>query len=545
MRFFSFLVFLAAAFAQKVPAPNEEVGSKACAECHAEIYRKYSATGMARSSGRTVTGPVQESFERAGFSDPVSGAEYRVSPVAAGYRLEFSRSASGVHGERTPEWFIGSGSVGRSYLFSLDGFLFQSPVSYYSLAAKWDISPGYRQYRTVNLTRAVETACLQCHASRLEPLAGVQNRFGQPPFLEGGISCERCHGPGKNHVARMTARSTTGPREIVNPAKIEPARRDAVCAQCHLTGAARIARARSQPGSYQPGDLISDYLAVFVWSDAESSALTATSHYEKLQQSACKKSSGDRLWCGSCYDPHDQPPASQRAQYYRERCQGCHQASACKESHQVRRAAGDDCTGCHMPRSQTPGVEHVVFTDHAIPRRQVRSAPAGATGHSLKSFWKTEAEERDLALGYAAAASTDPSVRSEALLRLQKAASRSPQDLPVLSQLAQFYDRMGEEEKAMALCERIVRADPTNTAAAVNLAIYWIKRGRAQEAMGLWEKALLRNPSLTGARINLAVAQYRSGDAVAAEATLVKALEYDPDLEFAWKLLSEIRAGRR
>jgi tetratricopeptide (TPR) repeat protein len=343
----------------------------------------------------------------------------------------------------------------------------------------------------------------------------------------------------------MTSGRATGPREIVNPAKLEPARRDAVCAQCHLTGAARIARARRQPGSYQPGDLLSDYLAVFVWSDAESSTLTATSHFEKLQQSVCKKASGDRLWCGSCHDPHDQPPASKRAQYYRERCQGCHQSSACTESQQARRAAGDDCAGCHMPRSQTADVEHVVFTDHAIPKRQVRSAPAGATGHSLQSFWKTETDERDLALGYAAAASTDPSVRSEALQRLQKAASRGPQDLPVLSQLAQFYDRMGEEEKALALCEQIVRADPSNTAAAVNLAIYYIKRGRAKEAAGLWEKSLSRNPALTGARVNLAVAQYRSGDAAAAQASLLKALAYDPDLEVARKLLSEIQAARK
>ncbi len=287
--------------------------------------------------------------------------------------------------------------------------------------------------------------------------------------------------------------------------------------------------------------MLSGYLAVFVWSDAESSALTATSHYEKLRQSACKKASGDRLWCGSCHDPHDRPPAANRSQYYRERCQSCHPASACKESRQARRAGGDDCAGCHMPRSQTSGVEHVVFTDHAIPRRQGSVRP-GVAGHSLISFWNTEIDERDLALGYAAAAVTEPSVRSQALTLLQKAASRSPQDLPVLSQLAQFYDLMGEEEKAMAICERIVVADPANTAAAVNLAIYRIKRGRAKEAMGLWEKALQRNPAMTGARINLAVAQHRSGDSAAAEATLIKALEYDPDLEVARKLLAEIRA---
>src|SRR5258706_7161871 len=109
MRFFSFLLLsTASALSQQAPAPGEEVGSKACAGCHAEIYRKYSATGMARSSGRTASDRFQESFDRAAFSDPASGADYRVAPALAGYRLEFTRGA-GVQGERTLEWFIGSG----------------------------------------------------------------------------------------------------------------------------------------------------------------------------------------------------------------------------------------------------------------------------------------------------------------------------------------------------------------------------------------------------------------------------------------------------
>src|SRR5437879_5918761 len=109
MLFFFFLVLsTAAALSHPAPARNEEIGSQACAGCHAEIYRKYSATGMARTSGRTATDAFHESFEHAGFSDPASGAAYRVAPSAEGYRLEFSRSAAGVRGERTLEWFIGS-----------------------------------------------------------------------------------------------------------------------------------------------------------------------------------------------------------------------------------------------------------------------------------------------------------------------------------------------------------------------------------------------------------------------------------------------------
>src|SRR5439155_2704987 len=150
--------------------PGEEVGSKVCSGCHAEIYRRYSATSMSRSSGTAGASAFRESFDRARFTDPASGAKYRVSAEPAGYAMEFSRADSGMQGRRLLAWFVGSGRVGRSYLFSLDGFLFQAPVSYFSLPGKWDISPGYQQHAFIHLTRAVGGGCLGCHASRLQPV---------------------------------------------------------------------------------------------------------------------------------------------------------------------------------------------------------------------------------------------------------------------------------------------------------------------------------------------------------------------------------------
>ena len=80
--------------------PGQETGSKVCAGCHAEIYRKYSQTSMSQSSGRVGAAASRESFDRASFIDPASGARYRISADAAGYRMEFSRAASGVEGKR-------------------------------------------------------------------------------------------------------------------------------------------------------------------------------------------------------------------------------------------------------------------------------------------------------------------------------------------------------------------------------------------------------------------------------------------------------------
>jgi tetratricopeptide (TPR) repeat protein len=525
-----------------IAAGDDEVGSQVCSRCHAEIYRKYSATSMSRSSGNAGASPLRESFEHATFSDPVLGAEYRISEAPGGYRLEFSRMDSGAKGQRMLEWFVGSGRVGRSYVFSLDGFLFQAPVSYYSRGAKWDLSPGYQQHQFIHLTRAIGAGCLQCHASRLQPVAGTQNRFTTPPFQEGGVSCERCHGPGKNHVAAMTSGTRKG-SEIVNPAKLEAARRDSVCAQCHLTGAARIVRAKGD--AYQPGRLLSDYAAYFVWSGPDASSMSANSHFEKLQQSACKRASGDRLWCGSCHDPHTEPAESDHADFYRSRCQKCHEPASCKESLETRSKAHDDCIACHMPKGQVRDTEHAVFTDHTIPRRARPLAEASGTDRSLVSFWKSAVDDRDQGLALATVAGADSRLHRRAFDLLRKAEARDPKDILVLAQLAQFYDQSGDENSAMALSERVIRLDPAQVSVAVNLGTYYIKRGRAREAMRLWTDALSRNPALTSVRMNLAVAQYQAGDPAAAEATILKLLEYDPDQQTARQLLSEIRAARR
>jgi tetratricopeptide (TPR) repeat protein len=473
-----------------------------CAPCHPAIVKQYESTGMARSSGK-LTGAAMA----ATVQDPSSGATYRINHD---HRMEFERGP--VKGSRLLEWFIGSGNVGKSFLFGMDGHLFQAPVSYYSAAAKWDVSPGFEGKRTIQLTRAVEPGCLQCHASAAQP--------------EGGVSCERCHGPGQKHVVSGKA------ADIVQPAKLSAERRDGVCAQCHLTGVARVATANRKAGTFRAGDLLSDHLAVFVWDAAEAGELSATSHYERLAASKCKQASGDKLWCGSCHDSHREPAAAEKAGFYRQRCQSCHAQKPCTKA-----AATSDCASCHMPKGATRSVDHVAFTDHSIPRKP-RTASAAETRRALRSFLPAPAGERETALGYAVAAMTEPAVRRQAYELLLKA----PRDVAIMAQLAQFHDRMGQEEQAMALCEQIVAIEPDHPAAAVNLAIYRIKRGRTAEAIALWEAALKRSPAMTGARMNLAVALSRSGEREKAIAALRQALRFEPDFEPAIRLLRELGA---
>lgn len=491
-------------------------------------------TGMARTAG-TVTPETAIGGE---FVHAASGVQYRIAGKDGGLEMQFSRSGSDWSGARQLEWFLGSGGLGRSYLFSLKGFLFQAPVSYYSSAKRWQISPGYERLPRMDLTRPVESACLQCHASRLQPVNGTQNGFANPPFQEAGVSCERCHGPGQAHVEAMRRGAKRG-AAIVNPVKLPAETRDSVCAQCHLTGAARVARRNVATARYQPGVKLSDTLAVFVWPQVDGSP-DATSHYERLNRSACKKGAGDRLWCGSCHDPHSSP--ADAAAHYRAKCQSCHASKGCTETAVVRKARGDDCASCHMPKGESHMVEHVAFTDHGIVRK-VQPSPATRGARELISFFAAS-DDRDLALGYAVAAMTEPAVRRRALELLEAAAARDANDVAVLAQLAQFRERMGRADLAEPLYRRILAADANHSAAAVNLGIAHIKRGETAQAIALWQRALSRNPAQTGARTNLAVALAQSGNLADAEAALLKALEHDPDAEAPRRLLEEIRARR-
>lgn len=498
------------------------VGSRACAGCHSEIYRQYMATGMARSSGRVGSGSFTEKL-----TGPVTGksagATYRLTRDSDSYRMSFSRPQAGVSGVRELNWFIGSGNVGRSYLFEVEGFLFQAPVSYYSSVGRLDLSPGYADKQNIDLAKPVEEPCLYCHASQPQPVANTQNRYLDPPFLEDGVGCERCHGPGEQHVKTH--------RDIVNPAKLDAARRDSICQQCHLTGAARVPRPGRGVGTFRPGDLLADHLAVFVW-DQAGGERAATDHSEQLARSKCKLRAGDRMWCGTCHDPHSQPAAAARTALYRERCLACHQEKGCTLSVKARSAAADDCVSCHMPKGRSREGEHVAYTDHTIARRTVAGS-AEQRDRKLRSFWLQPAADRDLAIAYASLGG------SAALPLLEKL--RSSGDAPVLVQLAQLYDSQGKDNLAETLYERVLQLDPSNAVAAANLAIYRTRKGRSDEAIALWQDVFSRYPALASAGINLVIAQIGAGDRAGAGRTLQRLLQFHPDSDAVRQLVSKVR----
>jgi hypothetical protein len=433
------------------------VGSQACGGCHSGIAKAYAQTPMARSGGRAEPLPI------ASFT--ASGHRYTVD----GRRLTFDGGSSSI------DYFIGSNAAGRTWLRAWDGYLFELPVTWYAQKKTWDASPGYEGGPYPRLNRPIEPSCLMCHTSRVRPVPATQNRYEDPPFLENGVSCERCHGPGSEHVKDPVA------APLVNPAKLDAERRESICQQCHLTGEARIERAGKRFVDFQAGERLADSATYLVWKGTRKS-LKVTSHVEKLSTSACRTAGGGTLSCLTCHDPHTNQDKTQKA------CLSCH-----TEAHRRE----ENCVNCHMPKAQSTDASHGVLTDHSIPRVPQAAQPPLHT--ELVGFLNPP---DDRALGLAYAELGDRRAR-EYLLRAK------PADWPVRLRLAVLESN---PSRAAALYESVLQDQPAETSALVNLGILYATAGRLDAAAELWERALAANPAIEEAVLNLS--QIRPSEAL-------------------------------
>ena len=499
------------------------VGSKACAQCHAAIYRKYSATPMALSSGPANSAPVPaQTFEAN------SGYRYSVLHQENKLFLDFKKADAKIAERRELSYFAGSGAAARSYLIAVDAFLYEAPVTYYSRPGAWAPSPGYTRYAYPFLTRAIAPGCLQCHATGVQDIPGTQNGYQATPWVEGGVGCERCHGSGARHVASGKS------ADIVNPASLLPEQRDSVCAQCHLSGEIRVDRAGRSMTGFAAGAKLSDYAIAFV-RQSPATGMKVTSHVENLAQSACSRVSGNRLWCGSCHDPHSTPPPKEKAAWYRAKCQVCHEAEVCRR--------GDNCVACHMPRSPVSDAEHVVYTDHSIPRRPLTRNKKPDVEAPLVAFGGVASNARDQGLAYAIVALREQNATysARAFDLLRDAEKQDPNDPQTLSYLADLYKSRKEDQTAEKLFQTLYKLDPAQSSAPMNLGAYQMERGNDEEAIRLFKAALKVSPALVLVRLNLAVALVRTGKRDEARAVLKKALEFNPSFAAARQMLDRLR----
>jgi predicted CXXCH cytochrome family protein len=484
---------------------------------------------MARGSGSAVEGLLP-----GGFHHPASGVDYRVFLREGAAWMSFARSGTdprgALTGERQLQYYVGSGHRGRTYLFQQGGQWFELPINYYTRRNAWDMAPAFDNAQTMPAPLPVDPNCLHCHATDVQPsLPTARSRYATVPFRQGGIGCSACHGDPAQHLAQH------GHGPIVNPGKLSASRRDSSCIQCHLEGDAVVYRPGKSLAQFQPGDELSDYAVYFVRAQQQGEGRRATSQYEALLRSACKRASGDKLTCTSCHDPHDDPSPADRVQYFRARCLACHNTPAIAVNHFPKQP---DCAQCHMPSRNTTDISHEQVTDHDIEARPVTASLLrdlkASSSVELVPVGNFPAGDREYGLAYAqvsllGASRGDAQAMAKALRLLTKASAAGANDTELLVRLGYLQQLSGATEKARASYTAALNADPFEPLALADLAVLDASSGRTPEALHLLQRLMEDDPTQTAAGLNLAFIECKLGRVGEARTLLTRLAAYNPD----------------
>ena len=497
---------------------TEYVGSQTCAECHPHIAEMYAEHPMANTLATVADASPIEIVEGGAASFETQGCRYRVERV--GDRMihtEFMTDAAGdVVYEQSEDvhYAAGSGVNARTYLIDRGGIMFESPITWYTEKGRWDLSPGYHDNPRNRFNRRITDGCVQCHSGLPAPTGdGTAGQFGKRPFLELGIGCERCHGPGKRHAKKMESGESESDDEnvddmlIVNPSRLDRRLEESVCYQCHMEGKRRILRKGKSFHDFQPGMATEDIWTVFVSPTpiAEDGTPRFTSHVEQMQSSACFLGTEGSMRCTSCHDPHAAPKPEDRAAFYRTRCNSCHTDHGCSLPIEEREQppALNSCIHCHMPIVGSSDIPHTSLSDHRVLRNP--HIELEAVDHSQRAVWSIfdDADQRmpewevrraqALALSDQAMDESDQKLMGEAIAALEAVIARDANDVSAFSKLGFLYGATRNHEKAAASFKAALQANPHDEMSLKNLGLMALRTGSLKTGIDSYERYLKVN----------------------------------------------------
>lgn len=499
-----------------------------CARCHPIQVQGFQATPMGRSLGPPGRGPSGS------FYHSVSGTRFsiRSSPGHMTQRME----RGGITSEYSIAYSIGSGAHAVAYLINVGDHLFESPASYYARSG-WGISPGYENLKAPDFYRAVRPQCVFCHSGEALPIPGTLNAYRSPAFAAEAITCQRCHGPTAEHLRNPVQGS------IVNPARLAPRARSSVCEQCHLGGEVPVPNPGKQLTDFHAGENLEDVFTVYVYQSSRDpkhpNALGIISQSQQLALSKCARSRPDKLWCGTCHDPHALPkdPVS----YFRARCLNCH-GEALLTSHPK---PNQNCFGCHMPRLPAGRGKHTIFTDHRIAiytpeelaRLRAPSLDEGSTPASSEDElvpWHEpppQFAQRNLGLAYARVGQQlefFPFTR-RAYQLLVSASNDFPDDPVLLRAIGQIISGTKAEADAEALFDKALAAEPNSSLLYYDKAVAAEQAGDDKNAIAYFEKTLQLDPWLVDPYQHLARLYAANAQLDLAQQTYVRFLKAFPE----------------
>jgi predicted CXXCH cytochrome family protein len=324
------------AWGQTVPGAKY-VGSKSCEGCHQAAYAGWSKTPMAN----VVRDPkVHPEAVLADFATPNPLVKFDLGQVAF------------VYGSRWKQRFFTK--VGDDYFVQPAQWDVQKKVwlpFHVEKGADWWV-PFYGE---TNQERPTGPLCDGCHS--------VNYNIETKQVTEWNVGCEKCHGPGSEHVAHPTKTN------IVNPGALPAFAANDTCIQCHSQGQPL---ANPIEGKYydwavgfEPGKRLADYWKL------EELKPGVTNFYQFADMSAHKnRMQGNDfvqsnmyhrgIRCSDCHNVHTSDNVASLVAKGNAVCLQCHAAgmnnaaglrvTVAAHTHHAENSTGSQCVECHMPK---------------------------------------------------------------------------------------------------------------------------------------------------------------------------------------------------
>lgn len=335
---------------ERVSSSAHYVGSESCRKCHAEIYERWKKTPMANI-----------------VRDP------KVHPDAIIPDIKTNR----VFPFTVDQVAFVYGSKWKQRYFTKIG------DDYYPLPVQWDV--GNKKwlkyhvpdtgadwwtafYPSDNMQRPTGPTCDGCHS--------VNYDIHTKQVAEWNVGCERCHGPGSEHVAHPTRTN------ILNPSEMDHVASDDTCIQCHSQGRPRAGliegKAYDWPLGYHVGLHLADYWKLEDITLGQTDFLhfvDGTAHKNRMQGNDFVQSVMYQhgVTCASCHDVHGTDNNAQLRKPADKLCRDCHgpgspngprEATLEEHTHHKAGSAGSQCVACHMPKIESEGVPGSFVRSH-------------------------------------------------------------------------------------------------------------------------------------------------------------------------------------
>ena len=335
------------------------VGADKCKQCHAREFGTWAGSRHSKMIQAATPSSVLGDFARGTVN--LRGDDYELK-VRSGIFYITESKLDGRRWEHRVDYTLGSRRI-QHYLTKLpDGRIIVLPPSWDVLRKEWfhnfDIGdPDESGDVEVQLWNK---QCFSCHVSQEEKHFDTEKIVYDTTWTNFGTNCERCHGPGSDHIKRYSAavKPALGADDMVMQAKLPADRNTMVCGQCHSFRDIFI------PG-YNAGD---DYYNHFMpileydqpvdkdpayWADGRTRRFSNDAL--GFWQSRCFLKGG--ATCLTCHVTAHDTNIERNTQLRADAnalCTHCHEGigkNMPAHTHHSVSSAGSSCVECHMPRT--------------------------------------------------------------------------------------------------------------------------------------------------------------------------------------------------